>query len=171
MLHAEWNEHQEEPADAPDSHERLGRWPVTVFGDSPTWPAAARWARLCERMGRWPGIAPSPCVPGQQTAFRAKGPFVPIAWAKAISVGPGIMANTTLRANGPAIRISIDGDGINANGWAVGPSRCFGNRELGPPLRCGPSYANAWAVGPESHRDRAFQGNGLRFGPTAHPFQ
>ena len=37
--------------------ERLGRWPAMVFWVSLTWPAASLWARLCERMDLWSGIA------------------------------------------------------------------------------------------------------------------
>ena len=37
--------------------ERLARWAENVVLDSQTWPAAPLWARLCERMDLWSGIA------------------------------------------------------------------------------------------------------------------
>ena len=57
--------------------ELLARRAVGVLYCLRSWPDAIAWARLSERMGRWPGIA---------LGFRAKGPFVQIAWA----IGPGI---------------------------------------------------------------------------------
>ena len=40
--------------------ERMARWAVTPFYSNLTWPAAALWARLSERMARWAEIAFNP---------------------------------------------------------------------------------------------------------------
>ena len=55
--------------------------------------------------------------------LRANGPSVPIAWAKAISVGPGIRTKPQ-SCSGPTARpfgFRLMIDRIHANGWAVGP--------------------------------------------------